>query len=341
MQAQQGGSRPASMNIAIIGAGSFGAAHARAIAEIAGLHVIAACRTDPVALLEFADQFQATPYLDYRAALADPGVDAALIAAPHHLHAEMATAAARAGKHVLLEKPMAPTLAECDQIIRAAADAKITLMVGHGFHFVPGYSAAKDLLLKGTLGDVLLGVSTISKAWNFGRRRSWHLDRQQGGGALLTFGIHAVDVLTWLVGSKVQTVSAVLQTSFHQQAADDSGMLFLRFANGAVGTVVCTGYRTGAPKLHTIELTCREGVLNVHPVDGAAVGQDEQWHIIPGSGAADWMHKALVGEWRAFADAVGAATASPVSGEYARHIMATLLAAEESSRLGKELHVEQ
>jgi predicted dehydrogenase len=292
-------------------------------------------------LQTFADQFHATGYVDYRAALADQRVDTVLIATPHHLHAEMAIAAARAGKHVLLEKPMAPTLAECDQIIRAADDAKITLMIGHSFHFVPGYSAAKDMLSSGALGDVILGVSTVSKAWNFARRRSWHLDRQRGGGALLSFGIHALDVLTWLVGSSVQTVSAVVQTSFHQQPADDVGMLFLRFANGAAGTVVCTGYRTGAPKLHMIELTCREGTLNVQPVDGASVGQDEQWRSIPGSEASDWMHRALVGEWSAFAAAVATQTPSPVSGAYGRHIVATILAAEESSRLGKELPVEQ
>jgi phthalate 4,5-cis-dihydrodiol dehydrogenase len=329
------------MNIAILGAGPFGAAHARAVAEAPGLHLVAACRTDPVALQTFVERFGVTGYLDYRAALADPRVDTVLIATPAHLHTEMAIAAARAGKHILLEKPMAPTLAECDQIIRAADDARVKLMVGYLYHFVPGYRAAKDVLDSGKLGDVILGVSTISKAWAFGKRRAWHLDRQLGGGALQVFGIHAVDVLTWMVGSRVQTVSAVLRTCFHQQPSDDVGMLFLRFENGAAGTVVCTGYRTGAPKLHVIELTCGEGTLNVQPVDGAAIGQDEQWRLIPGSGSADWMHKALIAEWQAFADAVAASAASPVSGEYGRHIMATLFAAEESSRLGKEMRVEQ
>jgi predicted dehydrogenase len=145
-----------------------------------------------------------------------------------------------------------------------------------------------------------------------------------------------LDRLTWLIGSRVQRVSAYLDTRFHDQEADDVGLVFLRYENGAAGTVVSTGYRTGAPK-HLTELTGTKGMLNIDAVTGVSIGQDERWREVPESGSASWMQQALAEEWRAFADAIQQDTEPPVSGTYARHIMATVFAAEQSSKLQKEV----
>ena len=97
------------IGIGIIGAGYFGAIHARAIAAVPGARVAAVCRQDIDAARAFAREHGGTAHSHWQALLDDPAVDAVLIATPHHLHAEMAIAAAQAGKHILLEKPMAPT----------------------------------------------------------------------------------------------------------------------------------------------------------------------------------------------------------------------------------------
>ncbi len=326
------------LNIGIIGAGSYGAQHAAALAELPEARLVAACRTNRVALEAFVARYGGRAYVDYRDLLADPHVDAVVIATPHHLHTAIAVDAAQAGKHILLEKPMAPTLEECDRILAAAAQNGIKLMVGHQNHFVPAYLQARAILESGEMGEVVLGVSTMSKYWFEPNRREWHLDRATGGGMLMTAGIHCLDRLTWLIGSPVQQVSASLSTRFHNQQADDTGLLFLRYASGAAGAVVSVGYATGAPK-HLTELTCTRGMLTIDYVGGVSIGRDEQWRTLPGSGSTTWMHEGLVNEWRAFLRAIEEDTEPPVSGEYARHIMAVIFAAEESSARQCEITV--
>jgi predicted dehydrogenase len=326
------------INVGIIGAGSFGEAHARAIAELSNVQVVAASRTNRDALEAFAQRFKVKGYTDYREVLDDKRVDVALIATPHHLHTEITIEAAQAGKHILLEKPMAPTLAECDRILQAVAETQVKLMVGHTNQFAPAYVAAKEMVESGEMGDIVMGISTMSKFWFEPNRRPWHLDQTTGGGMWRTAGMHCLDRLTWLVDSPVSRVCAQFGTRFHEQQADDAGMIFLRYENGTVGTVVSTGYRTGAPK-HLTELTCTEGMLNIDYITGVTIGRDEKWQTVPETGSENWMHEALVGEWRAFADAIRFNKESPVTGAYARHIMAVVFAAEESSRLRQEVPV--
>ncbi len=117
-----------SLGVGIIGAGSFGERHAQALAALDDVRLVAATRTNPAALAEFTARYGGRGYTDYHALLADPAVEAVVIATPHHLHTGAVETAARAGKHILLEKPMAPTLAECDRILAAADQAGVPLI---------------------------------------------------------------------------------------------------------------------------------------------------------------------------------------------------------------------
>jgi predicted dehydrogenase len=153
-----------------------------------------------------------------------------------------------------------------------------------------------------------------------------------------TAGMHCLDRLTWLIGSPVSRVCAQFDTRFHSQPADDAGMVFLRYENGAAATVVSTGYKTGAPN-HLTELTCTHGMMTIDYTAGVTIGRDEQWRTVPDTGSANTMHEGLVNEWRALAEAIEFDREPPVSGAYARHIMAVVFAAEESSRLRQEVAV--
>ncbi|MBE0690337.1 MAG: Gfo/Idh/MocA family oxidoreductase [Anaerolineae bacterium] len=326
------------MQVGIIGAGSYGEAHAQAMRELSDVKLVAASRTNVDELSHFVSTYGGTAYTDYGDLLADPQVAAVVIATPHHLHTEIALAAARAGKHILLEKPMAPTLEECDHIIKTCAEQRVVLMVGHVNHFVLAYERAKQILESGELGKIIMGISTMSKFWYEPNRRWWHLQSETGGGMLLTAGIHCLDRLTWLMDSPVTSVSAQLMTRFHDQQADDAGMLFLRYGSGAAGTIISTGYANGAPK-HLTELTCTKGMMNIDYVTGVSIGRDERWQTVPGTSDENWMHNALVGEWRAFVHAVDRGTPPAVTGDYARHIIAVILAAQRSSANGREIAV--
>ena len=326
------------LKVGIIGAGLYGEEHARAIAGLDDVTLVASSRTNADALSSFTAQYGGIGYTSYRDLLADREVDAVVIATPHHLHTDIVLEAAQAGKHILLEKPMATNLEECTRMIEATRKAGVRFMLGHVNHFVPAYIKAKEILESGELGEVVLGLSTMSKDWVYENRREWHLDRAQGGGVWMTGGIHALDRLVWLVGQPVERVSAQLSTRFHEQQSDDAGMVFLRFAGGASGTVVSTGYRVGAPK-HLTELTCTRGMLTIDYEGSVLLGRDDKWHVIAEANKENWMQQALTHEWQGFRDALSQDKEVPITGEFARHIMAIVFTAEASSAQRTELSV--
>ena len=158
--------------IGIIGAGSFGETHARAIAELKNAQLVAASRTNADALGEFVQQFGGRGYTRYHDLLNDPAVNVVVIATPHHLHTVIAEDAARAGKHIMLEKPMAPNLEECDRIVRATKEACVALMIGFVNHYARAYQVAKQVIESGEIGEIILGVSTMAKTWVESNRRA-------------------------------------------------------------------------------------------------------------------------------------------------------------------------
>ncbi|MEO1664885.1 MAG: Gfo/Idh/MocA family oxidoreductase [Chloroflexota bacterium] len=325
--------------VGIIGAGSYGAQHAHAIKELDTAQVVAASRTNHEALAEFTTAHGGAGYTDFHDLLQDDAVDIVMIATPHHLHTDVTIAAAQAGKHILLEKPIAHTPEDCQRIIDAVQAASVKFMVGHVNHFVPAYRVAKQLLESGEMGEVVHGIATMQKYWMVDNRRGWHLDRSTGGGVWLTVGIHPLDRMTWLIDSPVTAVSAQFGTRFHNQNADDTGMIFVRYANGAAGTVVSTGYNTGAPK-HLTELTCSKGMLNIDYEAGVSIGRGEVWQTIPESiPSDDWMHESIVEEWSQFITAIESNTRSPVPADFAMHIMDVVFASEQSSQEKREISV--
>jgi predicted dehydrogenase len=324
--------------IGIIGAGHFGAVHARAMAEIEGLELVAACRENADAVAAFTQEFGGRPYGDWRHLLADPKVEAVVIATPHHLHEEIAIGAAAAGKHILLEKPMAPSVAACDAINDAVAKAGVQLMVGHVQHFALPALRAKEIIESGLLGRPVFGSSWMIKLWMESNRRDWHMNRASGGGMLMTAGIHALDRLMWLMGQDVVGVNALAGTFFHDQEADDTALIGLRFAEGGIGQVQSVGYRNGAMSQAT-ELACENGTLRIDFDHGVSIGRDAQWTPVPDSIEPDWAHRAVVREWRAMLAAMRGEAPVPIDGAYARQVVRVVEAVYEASDTRREVEL--
>src|SRR5690606_21501879 len=127
------------------GAGFFGEKHAQALQTSDEFQIAAACRSEAAAAQEFASRFGGTGYTHFEQVLADPNVEAVLIATPHETHAEIAVAAARAGKHALLEKPMSHTLESCQEIA-AAFENGPALLIGHVTRFSRAFRIAKQMI---------------------------------------------------------------------------------------------------------------------------------------------------------------------------------------------------
>ncbi|MHA6689789.1 Gfo/Idh/MocA family protein [Devosia sp. A449] len=326
------------IGVGIIGAGHFGAVHAKALAGVSGARLVAACRNDATGIASFTQAHGGTPYTDWRALLDDGAVDAVVIATPHDLHRDIAIAALDAGKHVLLEKPMAVSLEDCDAIAAAAGRSSGSLMIGHVPRFFLPMLAASDFLASGTLGRPITGTSAFIKLWMEGNRQPWHLERETGGGMLMTAGIHALDRLVFLMGGRVSGVSALMSAAFHQQHADDTAFINLRFADGRFGQVSSIGYADGA-MTSALQLVCEGGTLAVDLDGRLRAGENGTWRDLP-CPEADPMNGAVRREWQAFIDAIKAGGPSPVDAAYGRHLVAIIAAAQLSSQERREITVE-
>lgn len=324
--------------IGIIGAGFFGAVHAKAIASQPDARLVAAASGRPETAAAFAAEHGGRAHPTWEALLDDPAVEAVVIATPHHLHVAIAAAALARGKHVLLEKPMAPTVALCREI-EAAADAPGLLMIGHVMHFFRPLLAAREILAEGRLGRPISGTSALVKLWMEANRRPWHLSPETGGGMLLTAGIHAVDQIVWLMGGEVEAVSAMAGTFFHDQPADDTAFLNLRFRDGRIAQATSLAYRDGAVR-SDLRLVCERGVLEVDFDRGVRVGEGGRWNEVLGSWEPDGMANAVAREWRAFLDAIATGGPSPVPAAWGRHVIGILESALASARLRREVAVE-
>jgi phthalate 4,5-cis-dihydrodiol dehydrogenase len=163
------------IGVGIIGAGHFGAVHARALAGLGNARLVAACRNDVSAVGLFLAEHGGRAYTDWRALLDDPSVDVVVIATPHDLHRDIAIACLAAGKHVMLEKPMAVTIEDCDAIAEAAAMAPGALMIGHVPRYFAPMQAAIEIIASGRIGRPVAGTSAFIKLWMEGNRQLWHL----------------------------------------------------------------------------------------------------------------------------------------------------------------------
>ncbi|MCC7370970.1 MAG: Gfo/Idh/MocA family oxidoreductase [Chloroflexi bacterium] len=316
--------------VGIIGAGMFGAQHARALAMVPGVKLVAASARTPERLQRFTAEFGGAGYTDYRDLIADPAVDVICNVLPHNLHAQVTVEALRAGKAVLLEKPMAPTLADCDAVVRAVAEMGTPFMVAHPYRYMRAYQEALRLIREGAIGRPVAATAAMVKDWTFAQREQWHL--APGGGMWLTNGCHLVDRLCLLLDAQPKDVRAVVGTCFHPQDVDDLGVGLIGFEGGAVGIARAIGYAAGA-RDDWSEVQGTEGALRVNHTDGLFLARRDAWE--PVLQAPSPQLDALAGEWVAFLAHVRGETPSPVSAEYGRLVVATVLAGVASSESGQ------
>lgn len=327
------------IRIGIIGAGFYGERHVEVIRKLPSAKLIAASRTNEKKLEKFCSEHQIDAYTSYKVLLKQDNIDAVVIAVPHHLHKEITIDAALANKHILLEKPMAHTIEDCMEINKIVNEIGINLMIGHNMRFFRSSLIAKQIIESGELGEPVTGRSTVSKNWMTENRRSWHLDTTTGGGMLMTVGIHFIDVLSWLLNSNVESVRAQVLTKFHEQSADDFGLLFLQFESGITGTVTSIGYTTGVTEFLT-EITCTKGVLKINHLGGVYIGKNEEWSLISNSMVQYPEEEALYVEWKSFLKSIREKRPSPISGEYGEQMVRIIEAAKWSSQNKQELRLE-
>jgi phthalate 4,5-cis-dihydrodiol dehydrogenase len=230
------------IHLGIAGLGMAGAVMAHAAARHSGFRIVAAAEPHPAPRQAFARDFNANVYDDLKRLCDDPAVDAVYIATPHEFHARHASLAAAAGKHVVLEKPMALTLADCDTIIAAVAKAGVHLVVGHTHAFDPAIRAMRAMIVSGELGRLGMIASWNYTSYLYRPRRPEELDTSKGGGILFNQLPHQVDIARLLGGGVVKSVRAHAGGLDPARPTEGHAVAFLAFADGAAASLVYGGY---------------------------------------------------------------------------------------------------
>src|SRR6185436_17886732 len=190
----------------------------------------------------FAWDHNARAYADVRMLVADPAVQVVYIATPHQFHAPHAILAAEHGKHIILEKPMALTLADCDTIIAAVERHKVHLVVGHTHAFDPNVRLMRDIIARGELGKLGLINSFNYTNFLYRPRRPEELDTSKGGGILFNQVPHQIDTARLLAGGIVRSVRAQASVLDPSRPTEGSCAALLQFGNRAAASLVYSGY---------------------------------------------------------------------------------------------------
>ncbi|HEY3328401.1 MAG TPA: Gfo/Idh/MocA family oxidoreductase [Capsulimonadaceae bacterium] len=221
--------------VAIIGSGTMARVHANHWGKMSDVEVVAIASLDPDTLATLTASTGAVGVADALSLIHRPDIDIVDICVPTPRHKEIALASLAVGKHTFLEKPMARTLADCDELIAAHAASGVTMMVGHVVRFFPEYRTAHEQVKAGAVGNVAaVRASRLSGhpvGWG-----GWYSDPEQSGGVVLDMIIHDFDWLRWTFG-EVDRVYAKGLYGGEYTGRLDYALVTLHFASGALGHV--------------------------------------------------------------------------------------------------------
>jgi scyllo-inositol 2-dehydrogenase (NAD+) len=320
--------------VAIVGAGRAGSVHAGNVADYSS-------RAEVVAVVD--ERREAAEALGPPAELDEAleRADAVVIAAPTFTHRDIAVRAAEAGKHVFCEKPMALTIAECDEMIAAAESAGVVLQIGFMRRFQPEFVEARRRIEAGEIGQPMV-IKSLTRGPGLPPPWAWDIERSNG--MLAEVNSHDFDCVRWLAGAEIERVYAeVTHLKGRDRGVDaedfyDSAVVSLRFDSGAVGTIDGTcpadyGYDA------RVEVVCTDGLLVVGDLRGTAIVEVRDRDV----GTVTPLHRtwpdrfreAYRAEIRAFVDSALGGDEPAVGGADGRAAVAAVLAANRSWREGR------
>ncbi len=338
----------------IVGCGMISHFHCKAIADVRGAKFVACCDARLPAAEELANTFGGIAYENLDSMLSNPDVDIVTICTPSGAHLEPAVAAAKAGKHVIVEKPLEITLKRCDKIIQACQANNVVLSTIFPSRFHQSSQTLKKAIEAGKFGRLSLGDAYVKwfrsqEYYDSGQwRGTWALD---GGGALMNQAIHSVDLLLWLMGPVAELTSNTATLAHERIEVEDVATASLRFANGALGVIEAT----------TAAFPGTLKKIEIHGSHGSAVIEEEditKWEFArmtardkkivaefggkteTGGGAADPNaigHAAHAHQFQDVIKAIKNGTAPEIDGPEGRRSVEIILAIYKAAETGKAI----
>jgi predicted dehydrogenase len=324
------------LRIGVVGCGGQGVALAAAVARIEGLHLVACADPDRGAASRLAATYRdVSTHASVEALLGESEVDAVLVATPHHVLAPATLAAIQAGKHVMVEKPIALNAQEAAEVEAAAGQAGVCCMSGYSFR----YGMAKhvhDLVSAGAVGDIqaisgTIGVPPLNKGWI--------AYPESGGGPLLYVGSHLVDFILWFLDEPVHVSADVRRRA--DTGADETSAFRIRFGSGALAQGVVTQSSTAFS--YSFEIIGRQGRLTLRganflqyelEVTSQALAAYAQPTIIRPRIWHDNIAMMFVPELADFAAAIRTGQPAPITARDGRRVLQVLDAIAQSGQAG-------
>ena len=250
---------------ALIGCGKVGRTHAQALSQLPESQFVAVCSRDAARAAALAQEYGIRGYTDLQEMLRDARVEALIVSTPHPVHAESAVIAARAGVHVLIEKPLAANLRDCDAILEAAEKTGITLGVVAQRRFYEPVQRVWQALQAGKIGRPIL-AEVIILGWRdeaYYRSDPWRGTwAGEGGNLLVNQAPHQLDLLQWFMGPVKELFGYWDNLNHPYIEVEDTAVAVMRFENGALGSIVASNSQK--PGIY--------GKVHVHGENGASLG---------------------------------------------------------------------
>ncbi|MDB4870470.1 MAG: oxidoreductase [Gemmatimonadales bacterium] len=263
--------------VALVGCGRISKNHFEAIDQIDGLELVAVSDTDAERAKQAGAQWNVPHFTSYERMLAESKPDIVTIATPSGLHAEQGVAAAKAGKHVVMEKPMAISLTGADALVQACDKAGVQLFVVKQNRLNPPVQLLRRAVDKNRFGRIYMANCTVhwARPQEYYDQAPWRGTWEFDGGAFMNQASHYVDLVQWLMGP-VESVMAKTATLARRIETEDSGIAILKFRSGALGTIEVTMLAYPRNLEGSITILGEKGSAKV---GGTAVNKIEHWEF--------------------------------------------------------------
>ena len=335
-----------SIRVALIGCGRISKNHIDAIAKVDDLHLVAVCDELESRAKDVGTAAGVPWYTDYATMLREAACEVVTVATPSGLHPAHGVAAAKAGKHVICEKPMAISLAGADALVRACDEAKVQLFVVKQNRLNPPVQLLKKAIDKGRFGRIYVANTTVwwTRPQEYYDQAPWRGTWEFDGGAILNQASHYVDLMQWLVGP-VESVMAKTSTLSRKIEAEDTGMAVIKFRSGALGSIQVTMLTYPKNLEGSITILGEKGTVKI---GGTAVNKVEHWEFADADDDDKLLEQADTapssvygfgheGYYRNVLSTLGGTTRPETDGRGGRKSLELILGIYESARTGTEV----